>query len=200
MLDQVLRDVRLGAAFEIGGSAHHRHAEVGADPQGDHILVDLLTQPHACVVAICDDVLETVITDDLDVDVGILGQERGKGRPEDGLGGVLDGGDADGPGGLVAHGAEGGDLAFDLVEAGADAVKEALARLGQGNASRRAGEEAQPQAGLQCPDRVAERGLGHAKLRRRLREALLAGDRDEGREIIHVVPAHSEIRFLSPCR
>ena len=57
---------------------------------------------------------------------------------------MLDSGDADGAGGLVAHSAERRDLTFDLVEAWADAVKQALARFGQGDAPRRAGEKRSP--------------------------------------------------------
>ena len=68
------------------------------------------------------------------------------------------------PIGLVAHGAQRRDLAFNLIEAGSDAVEQALARFGEGHATRRTGQQPQAQARFERADRVAQRRLGYAQL------------------------------------
>ena len=49
---EITRCHRLWPAFEVGRRRHYRPDEVGADRHGDHVLVDLLPQPHASVVAV----------------------------------------------------------------------------------------------------------------------------------------------------
>ena len=99
--------------------------------------------------------------------------------------------DADGTGWLVAQCAERGNLAFDFVEPGADAAKEAFPGIGHGDAACRAREQPQAQPLFERADRVAQRRLRHLKLGGCLGEAALARDRDEGSQIVHVLPAHS---------
>ena len=92
------------------------------------------------------------------------------------------------------------NLAFDLVEPRPDPVEQTLARLGQGDAARRAGQQPKAEPRLQSADGVAQRRLGNAELGGSLGEAPLARDRDEGEEVVQIVAAHSEIRLLGPCR
>ena len=83
MLGQVLRRPRRRAAREIGGRADHRHAQVRPDAHGDHVLGDLLAEPHAGVEALGDDVGQAVVDDELDRDVGIARQQLLQRRPQD---------------------------------------------------------------------------------------------------------------------
>ena len=59
--------------YEVGRRPDNRHAQIGADPDGDHILVNMLARADACVVMFCDDVGEPVVDCDLDFDVRVLG-------------------------------------------------------------------------------------------------------------------------------
>ena len=97
---------------------------------------------------------------------GIVRQELRQRGPEDRLGGVLAGRDADGAGGLLAQLAQRGELGVDLVEPRADGAEQALARLGRRDAARGAGQQPQAEPLLQPADGVAQRRLRDAELRR----------------------------------
>ena len=109
--------LRLRPLGEVGRRADDRHAHVRPDAHGDHVLGHLLAEAHAGVVALGDDVGQAVVDDDLDLDVRIVRQEPSQGRPEDRVGRVLAGRDADGAGGLLAQLAQRRQLGLDLVEA-----------------------------------------------------------------------------------
>ena len=81
--DQVLRPLRFRPLREIRRRADDRHAHVGPDAHGDHVLRHLLAGAHAGVVTLGDDVGQAVVDDDLDLDVRILPQEFRKFRPQD---------------------------------------------------------------------------------------------------------------------
>jgi hypothetical protein len=78
---------------------------------------------------------------------------------------------------------------------GSDAVQQTFAGLGRRNATRCSGKQTQAQALLKRADRIAQRRLGDTKLRRRLGEALLAGDGDKGKVVVHVLSAFHKPAF-----
>jgi hypothetical protein len=67
---------------EVGGRADHSHPEVGADAHGNHVLGDELAGADAGIDLLRHDVSEAVVDDDLDVDVGVLGQDLPKCRQQ----------------------------------------------------------------------------------------------------------------------
>ncbi|MNG01905.1 hypothetical protein D3C84_849040 [compost metagenome] len=69
---EVVWDDRLGMPGEIRRRAHHRHAHVRADAQGNHVLGHLRTQPHTGVETLRDDIGKAVVDDDFDVEVGMI--------------------------------------------------------------------------------------------------------------------------------
>ena len=60
---------------EIGGRADHRHAHVGADAHSDHVLGDGLAEPHACVESLLNNVGETGLDMEFDMNVGEVAQQ-----------------------------------------------------------------------------------------------------------------------------
>src|SRR5208337_1843267 len=72
------------------------------------------------------------------------------------------------------------------------------AGLGRLNTPRGSGEQAQPEAGFQIPDGLAERGLRYPQLRRRFGEAMLPDHRQESRQIVQVRVRHSLACLISP--
>ena len=95
VVGQVLRRVRLRVGCKIGGRSDHRHAQIRPDAQRDHILGDLLAEANAGIEPFGDDVGQAGIDRQFDMDVRVAGQERLQNGPEDAVGGVLGGGDAD---------------------------------------------------------------------------------------------------------
>jgi hypothetical protein len=101
VLDELWGLVRDRIPAEIGGGPDDRHRDIGPDPDGDHVLRDLHSKADAGIEPIGDKVGEAVVDDDLDGDVGMVGQQLGERGAQDGLGGMFDRGDADGvPAGL----------------------------------------------------------------------------------------------------
>ena len=64
VLGQLLRRTRLSPIVEVGRRCHHRYAEVAPDAHGDHIPVDLPTEPHTGIVPLGDDVGEIIVVDE----------------------------------------------------------------------------------------------------------------------------------------
>jgi len=102
VLDEVLRRLRLRSAAEIRGRANHRHSHIRPDAYGNHVFRHLLAAAHARVVSLCDDIGQTVIDDDLDVDVRIFTQKRRELRQQYRIGCVFSRCDADRACGLAA--------------------------------------------------------------------------------------------------
>ena len=92
---------------------------------------------------------------------------------------------------LVAQFAQRREFGVDLVEPRAERAQQPLAGLGRGDTARRARQQPQAQPRLQCADRLAQRRLRDAELRRGPREAALPRDREERDEIVEVVSRHS---------
>ena len=94
-------------------------------------------------------------------------------------------------GGLLAQFAQRRQFGVDLVEAGADGAEQTLARLGGRDAARGAGEQPKPETRLQLADRVAQRGLRNAELRRRPGEAALPRHGEEREDVVESASGHS---------
>jgi hypothetical protein len=83
---QVMRRLRRRALGKVEWRADHRHPQFRPDRDRDHIPGYLLAHANAGVEALGHDVGQAVVDDDLDLDVGILADEPGDSRPEDGFG------------------------------------------------------------------------------------------------------------------
>jgi hypothetical protein len=56
MARQIARVLRRGMLRQIGGRSHHRHAQIGADAQRDHVLFQAFAQPHPGIETLGHDV------------------------------------------------------------------------------------------------------------------------------------------------
>jgi len=54
--NEILRPLGFRPSLEVGRGAYDRHSHVGADANRNHILRNLLTAPHACIVLFRNDV------------------------------------------------------------------------------------------------------------------------------------------------
>jgi hypothetical protein len=188
---QILWRPRLWPAREVGGCPDHCHAHVRPDADGDHVLGHDPAEPHAGVIAPGHDVGQAIVDDDLNLDVRVGRQQPRHRGPENGLGRVLVCRDPDGAGGLLAQGAERGQLGVDLVEARREGVEEALACLSGRHAPRGASQQPKPKPRLEATDCLAQRRLRHAKLCCGPGEALLPCHCEEGLKVVQVLPGHS---------
>ncbi len=190
VLGQLLWRLRLSPFGEIGWRSDHRHAQVRADPHRDHVLRHLFAETDSGVVALRDDVGETVIDDELDLDVGIARQQRSQSRPQDGFGGMLARGDAERAGRLVAQRAERRQLALDLLQPRPDVAQQPFAGLGRRHAARGPGQQPQPEPLLEPADGVAQRRWRQPELGGCAGKAPLPRHREKGRDIVEIFAGH----------
>lgn len=116
----------MGMRSEIGMRADHHHAQVGADAHGTMSFATCSPRRTAGVLAVRCEVGQALVGRDLDLDIRILWKQPLQRRPQDRMGRVLAGGDADRAAGLVAQFAKGGDLALNLLEGGGEGFQQAL--------------------------------------------------------------------------
>jgi hypothetical protein len=83
---------------EIGGRTDHRHPHVRPNADGDHVLCHLSARSHASVKALGDDVGETVVDRNFNIDVRVLRQELAQGGQHDGIDRMLVRRNTNGPG------------------------------------------------------------------------------------------------------
>ena len=74
MLRQVMGHARRLVAREIGRRRHHGRHDIGADANGDHVLVHEFAEADAGVVTLGDDVDERIVDGHLDDDVVMRGE------------------------------------------------------------------------------------------------------------------------------
>ena len=191
MRGQVLRFFRPRPFFEVGRRPDHGKAHVGTDAHGDHVLCDLLAEPNAGVVTLGDDIGQSVIDDDLDLDVRIFRQQLCQSRPQERDRRMLARTDADGAGGLLAQRAQRREFGIDFLKAGPDRTHEPFARLGRRDAARGAGQQPKSEPLFQAADGVAQRRLRHAELGCRFGEAAVLRDGQESQQIVDVFARHS---------
>ena len=142
-------------------------------------------------IALRHDIGQAVVARKFDLDVRILRKKFLELGPEHVLDGVVGRHDPDRACGLVAQLAERGDLCFNLIEAGADAFQQTLARFSGRHRARRAGQQADAKAFFKLADGMAQRRLREAGLLGRGREAALTGDRHKRKKVVYIVAAHS---------
>ncbi len=70
---QILRCHGPCSVREIRRRSNDCKLQIPADRYGYHVLIHLLAQSHAGVVAVGDDILKSVVADDFDIDVRIVG-------------------------------------------------------------------------------------------------------------------------------
>ena len=141
MRSQVLWGLWLWPSGEIKRRADDRRAHVRADADGDHAPSHHLARAHAGVKALSDDVGEAIIDDDLHVDVGIIGQQLSKTRPERRPHRMVVRRDADRAGGLVPQRAQRRQFRRDLVQAWTRRAQKPLAGLCWRDAAGCAGQQ-----------------------------------------------------------
>jgi hypothetical protein len=201
---QVLRRLRPPVGDKVVRPANDREAPVGSDAHRDHVFRNLLTEPHASVVALRDNVDKCAFRADLNGDVGISLQEGDEPRPEHGVGGMLAGSDADGTGRAFSQFSQRRQLELNLVEPGPDLLEQALACLRRRHAAGRAGKEAHTEAFLKLADGPAQGGLRDSHARRGACEALVGGNGDESEQVIDIpahgllLPAHKIMQIVPP--
>ncbi|HEY4446003.1 MAG TPA: hypothetical protein VGN30_17095 [Steroidobacteraceae bacterium] len=142
----------------------------------------MLPASHAGVKALSDDIGQAIVDDDLDFDVRILPQQLREFRPEDRVGRIVCGRNPNGAGGLLPKFAQRGKLGLNLLKPRADGAKQAVARLGWGDAARGPGQQANAEPFLEAANGVAERRLRHAELRCSRRETAPLPDGQEGQQ------------------
>jgi hypothetical protein len=141
---------------------------------------------------LCDEVDDGVVDEDVELDVRVGLMERGEDRLDIGPEGV--------PQAAHTHHAgwafpEMPDVRQGRVELGQGwphTEQQALARLRESHAARRAMEQADAKALLEGADDLTERGWRQAELLRGLGKAALLGDSDEGAKVSVPAGSHSE--------
>src|SRR2546429_756947 len=103
-------------------------------------------------------------------------QEFHQGWPEDRIGRVLAGRNANGARGFFPKLAQGGELGLDLLEVRTDGLEQSFTRLGARDAACGTGQQSKAKSRLEPANGVAQRRLRNPKLRRRLGEAPLSRD------------------------
>ena len=104
------------------------------------------------------------------------------------------------PAGFVPKFAYRVEFGFDLLDTRCGSANKTFAGLGQGNAARGARQQANSKPLLEMTDGLAQCRLRDAELCGRLREALLAIDRDERTEIVQTSSFHLFALLMSLCR
>ena len=191
VLGQVVRGLRFGMGREVTRRADDGHAEVGTDPDRDHVLLDLLAQPDAGVITFRDQIRQFLIDRQFDADFGIVPHQLLDLRHQDRLRGVPACRQSDQTRRLLPQCADRADLRLDVVERRAQGFSELLSRFGRRDIAGRAYQQPHPHSLFQAPDGVAERGLRRRKPSGRAREAPLLGDNQKRDQITQFVPLHS---------
>ena len=127
--DEVLWLCRQRSVGEVGWRSDGHEPDVGADAHRDHVLGDLLAKTHARIEPLLDDVGQGLIKGDLNLDVGVVGQELRQLRPEDRLGDMVTRCNPDRAGGFLAELAQRFKLGLDFLQPGTRRLEQTLSRL-----------------------------------------------------------------------
>ena len=125
----------------------------------------------------CDDVGETVVDEDFNLDIGVLRQDLSEYRHEDRVCGKFRCGDSDRASRVLAQFAQGRQLDIHLIELRPDLHEQSFASLSWRDAPGRAVQQPDPQSFFQVVYDLTECRLGDSELCRRSCEAALSGDR-----------------------
>lgn len=141
---------------QVRWRAHDHETLHGADPNGDHILGQHLSEPDAGVEAFLDDVDETVRRHDIEVQAWIFVDQRDHDVSKEEWGNRGGKVDPDGAEGGFPERVQALLRSGDLIEGGCEFGEEAFARVGQGDASCRALKQPHADALLEAADGVAD--------------------------------------------
>ena len=187
--------------LEVGWSANHCHADVRSDAHGDHVLRHLLAAANAGVEALVDDVGQAVVDDDLDLDVGILAQERHEFGPEDRVGDIVDGRDAGSCRRACRGTRSSAASSVSISSKRGPIVCRSRSPASRGrDAARGARQEPNAEPRFEFAHRVAERRLRHAELGRRPGETPLPGHGQEGQKVVEIAALHLWLQLIGTCR
>nr|GFB01670.1 hypothetical protein [Tanacetum cinerariifolium] len=168
---------------------------------GDHALREFEATADGRVEALSDQVHLTVIEMPVRDDGRITAEEFGQQRHH--VQAAKQGADADfqGAGGRAFGAGQVGDGVLDGVQAGADLVEEARARLGQRQFARAALKQSYAKLCLQLRDTFAYRGGGQAQAPRRLGKAADLGAAHEALDAAEVIHrTHSQLLVYTDYR
>jgi hypothetical protein len=166
-------------------------AQLAAEGQRDHVLIEQLAQADPHVEAARHDVDHGVVDLHVERDVGmVLGELREDGLQE-GLGSQPLGMDADRPRRLLVQVLGIGDGGLHLGQRREESRQQALSSFGGGHAAGGAVQQEDAEALLQILDGLAQGRARDAQPGRRPREAPLLDDGRQGLEFREVTPAHS---------
>ena len=181
--------------LQIGRAGHDREAERLRDPHRDHVGRDELAHPNAGIEAVLRQIDQFFTRDDLHDHFGIGLRERGQDRLQEerhhgpGDGQAKKAGWPIGqPPGRVAGG-------NDFVERRSRMLEESLARLGQADAARGAGEQRDADPGLESTDRLADRRRRHPQIIGSLAEAAPRRHAQECFDAIQRAARHRVVRL-----
>lgn len=135
MVCQIFRRHRFGMLVEIGFGADHDEANVGPDPDRNHVLCDLFAETDPGIEAFGNDIGQSVIDDEFDFYIRISRQKLLQLRPDDCFDGVVAGGNPDQAGRLLSKLAQGFDFRLDFLETRPELLKKAFPGFGGGNAA-----------------------------------------------------------------
>src|SRR3954452_22095804 len=97
-----MRLLRLHSVLEIRCGSDNRHAHVRSNAHGYHTTRHLLSAANASVEALSDDIRQTVVDDDLDLDVRIISKELCKLGQKDRVRRIFSSCDPNSAGGLLS--------------------------------------------------------------------------------------------------
>lgn len=191
VLGEILRRPGRRPLRQIGGRPDYGHAQIGPDPDRDHVLLDRFPEPDARIEPFGDDVGQARGNGQFDPDVRIFGEQRFQDRPEHGVGRVFGDGDPDRAPRPVAQIAERHQLGGDGVERRPEHREQPLTCGGRRHAAGGAGEQPHAEPGFQPAHRVAERRLRGGEPDGGAGEAALRRDGREHAQIGQVFTLHS---------
>jgi hypothetical protein len=131
------------------------HSDFGSDPHCDHVAGNALAHANASIEALTHDVAQRVVDDQIDVDVRVSGQEIAKRWPQDSLGSVIHGSEADRSCWLVPKFGKGGKPGFYLLHVRADGRYQLLSRLSRRHAAGGARKQTDAQTFFERPHGLA---------------------------------------------
>ena len=144
------------------------------------------------VEPILDDVPESVVDVELELDIRVVSQHRRDLRQQDGARDEVAAGDAHSSSRLVAQFGQQIEFGFDFIESVTDRIHESLAGGRRRHAASGARQEPYVEPRFKTANRLAQCGLGDAEQSGRPCEAAFARHGDEGQKVVEVASDHGE--------
>lgn len=132
--------------------------------------------------------------------IGIRSQQGGQLRPQDGLDRVVGRRNAHCSGRLVPELANSREFGFDLFKTRRNRLQQTFPRFGRRNAARGARQKANAQSRFKRANGVAQGRLRYSDLCGGPGKAPLAGDGDEGKQVVEILAWHWRVQHTGLCR